>query len=262
MGHQRLGDIPKSQKWSTVVSAVGGGGGFGGFVATEDLATLTLDAASEGLDYAKNDPTLRHTFYLLTQLVLAAREPDWRERLAAHGIRLEEHSTLFDFTAELQEAIEDHALNSGGLSDIGQIAQQAACEAVSSLAAPKARTLFGEGSAELQDAVREFSTKAGFRRLGHEFFGGFMARFLNFYLSRLVPGETSGRFGGASGQTAFNQRLRAHCMQSAQIVRDFCGDWYSKTEFQQGITPDNTSGFMAVALDKLRAELQKQREGQ
>jgi hypothetical protein len=44
-------------------------------------------------------------------------------------------------------------------------------------------------------------------------------------------------------------------------VQDFCGDWYSKTEFQHGIDLQNTSGFMAVALKKLQAELQKQREG-
>src|SRR5690606_8324172 len=131
----------------------------------------------------------------------------------------------------------------------------------SSLAAPKSRTLFGEGSAEVQDAIREFSTKAGFRRLGHAFFGGFMARFLNFYLSRLVASQTSGQFAGASQQIAFNEQLRTHCMQSAQIVRDFCGDWYSKTEMQQRITPENTTRVMAVDLDKLRAELKKQREG-
>lgn len=262
MGHQRLGEIPKSQRWITVVAAVAGAGGTQAAPSSvAEIARLTLDAASDGLERAKHDPGLRYTFYLLTQLVLAARESDWRDRLARHGIVLQEDSSLFDLTVGLQQVIEDHVLSRGGSSDVGEIAQQAACEAVAALAGPNARTLFGQGSAELQDAVRQLSTRAGFRRLGQHFFGRFTARFLNFYLSRVTAGAGSGPLAGVPTQSRFNDELSTHCHQSARIVRDFCGDWYSKTEFKEGITPENTSRFMAVALDKLRAEIEKQRGG-
>lgn len=261
MGHQRLGDIPKSQRWTTVVAAVAGAGGTGVAPSSvAEIARLTLDAAAQGLERAKNDPGLQYTFYLLTQLVLVAREPDWRDRLARHGITLQEDSSLFDLTAGLQQVVEDRVLSSGAASDVGEIAQQAACEAVATLTGPNARTLFGQGSAELQDAVRQLSTKAGFRRLGQHFFGRFMARFLNFYLSRVTAGHGSGPLAGVAELSQFNDGLSTHCYQSARIVRDFCGEWYSKTEFQEGISPENTSRFMAVALDKLQAELEKQRE--
>ncbi len=59
--------------------------------------------------------------------------------------------------------------------------------------------------------------------------------------------------------TQVNGALQTHCEQSARIVRDFCGQWYSKTEFTEGIDPENTARFMAVALDKLRKELGQQR---
>jgi hypothetical protein len=42
-------------------------------------------------------------------------------------------------------------------------------------------------------------------------------------------------------------------------VRDFCGQWYSKTEYMEGINPENTSRFMAIALRKLSRQLAKQR---
>ena len=68
MGHQRLGDIPKSQKWATVVASVasgggglGGGGSSGGYVA--DVADRTLDAAAAGLERAIGDEGLRFTFF-------------------------------------------------------------------------------------------------------------------------------------------------------------------------------------------------------
>src|ERR1043165_1319376 len=118
MGHQRLGDIPKSKKWSAVVAAVAGGGtaaaGSAGLEnAVSEIADLTLDAATAGLQRAIDDPGLRFSFYLLTQIVLAAREPDWQERLGQLGIRLSTESTLFDFTAELQDAIDRHLTSRG-----------------------------------------------------------------------------------------------------------------------------------------------------
>ena len=267
MGHQRLGDIPKTQKWQNVVAKVAGGdlGIQGAGISpdiVQEIASETLTAAEGGLIQAIDDPGLRYTFYVLTQIVLAAREPEWRASLDALGIHLSGDSSLFDLTSEIQAVIDDHLSSRGGASDISEIAQQAAGEAIAKLAGPKAVTLFGSGSDELQDAVRDLSTKAGFSRLGQGFFGGFMARFLNFYLSRITATQTAGpRFSQGGDLTQFNEALSTHCHQSARIVHDFCGEWYSKTNFQQGIDLANTSGFVAVALKKLKAEIQQQREG-
>src|SRR4051812_29862004 len=165
MGHQRLGDIPKTQKWQNVVAKVAGDGLEAQGAATQvnvlrEIASETLAAAEGGLLKAIDDPGLRFTFYLLTQIVLAAREPQWRARLEGLGIRLSDDSSLFDLTSEVQSVIDDHLSTRGGSSDISEIAQQAAGEAIAKLAGPKAVTLFGAGSDELQDAVRELSTKA------------------------------------------------------------------------------------------------------
>jgi len=268
MGHYRLGDIPKTQSWTNVVASVTGarrsGAGTGGLSGTSvaGIAEQTLDAAQAGLDRAIEDAGFRYTFFLLTQIVLAARASNWQEALRDLGIHLEDESGIFDFTAEVQDVIDDHVLRRGESTDVSEMAQQAAGAALAALAGSESRTLFGSGSAELQDAVRTLSTKTGFSRLGQHFFGNFMSRFLNFYLSRVTAGRVGGdRLRQVGELTRFNQSLDDHCHQSARIVRDFCGQWYSKTEFQQGISLENTSGFMAVALRKLRDELERQKEG-
>lgn len=262
MGHQRLGDIPKSRRWESVVAAVarGSGGATGGGGVSfpiDEIAARTLDAAAMGLERAIGDTGLSFTFFLLTQLSLAAREQDWRPRLRRLGIRLSDNDSLFDLTTCIQQAIDDHIEVHGRPTDVSEMAQQAAGEAIATLAGPNARTLFGSGSAELQDAFRHLSTRAGFSGLGQRFFGAFMTRFLNFYLSRV----SAGQINGVKGLSRFNDELAAHCQQSAQIVHDFCGEWYSKTEWQTGIDIDNSSRFMAVALRKLHDELRKQRVG-
>lgn len=44
------------------------------------------------------------------------------------------------------------------------------------------------------------------------------------------------------------------------LKQDFSGQWFSKTEYLQGITTENVQGFIAVALKKLDAELEEQRD--
>ncbi len=121
-------------------------------------------------------------------------------------------------------------------------------------------TLFGSGRDELRAAIRELSSKKGFSDLGQKFFGRFLACFLNFHLSRITAAQLGGeRLQQVGDLSLFNEVLRSHCEQSARIVRDFCGEWYSKTEFHEGINLDNTSRFMAVALKKIQAELKRQK---
>jgi hypothetical protein len=271
VGHQRLGDVPKTKKWTSVVEKITGGGGHGsssvaagGSPAStvSEAAREILVAAEEGFQEVKNDTGFRYTVYLLTQLVLAARQVDWQSGLNSLGINLGYDATVFDLTGEFHRVIDDYRRRHGGSVTVGEMAQQAAGEALSHLAKDNAVTLFGRGRDELQWAVKKLSTKAGFCDLGQRFFGNFTARFLDFYASKIIP-RRAGKpgFESVGDFNDFKQALFDHCHQSAKIVHDFCGQWYAKTQWEKGIDPDNTAGLVAHALDKLRDELRKQREG-
>lgn len=274
MGHTRLGVIPKTKRFVQVVAAMTGaasGGEAGGgdepvqrrsALLPDDvpqIAGQVLKAAQGGLIAAVEDEGLRYTVYLLTQIVLAARTENWQELLRQAGIDLPRDATPFDLTTEVQRAIDDHLAARAAVTDVSEIAQQAAGEALLTLTAPKADTLFG---ADLQPALHALSTKAGFSDLGQQFFSQFMYRYLNFYLSRITAKYTGGERLPTVGELArFNKTLETHCYQSARIVHDFCGGWYSKTNFEQGINQHNTSNFLRIALQKLRRELAQQEEG-
>jgi hypothetical protein len=263
MGHTRLGRIPTSQKWKQVVTTLASNDySTVSTTADDDVANIAanaLEAAEAGLDSAIEDPALRYTFYLLTQIVLAAREGDWESRLIPFGIQLSGDATLFDLTSTLQSAIDDYRFQRSAASDIGEMAQRAAGEALFDLASPRARTLFGEGREELTQAIKRLATRSGFAQLGQNFFGTLLADFLNFHLSRATASQLgSPRLRQVGDLSRFNDALRRHCQQSAKIVHDFCGEWFSKTEFREGISLANTSNFMAVAVKKLRDELREQ----
>jgi len=266
MGHQRLGEIPKTQKWKSVIEKIAGVGGIsvgtsGGHFEVNQIAATILEAAEGGLVESVKDPGLLSTVYLLTQIVLAARQENWQAALDRIGIKLETDATVFDLTAEVQRVIDVDVCRHGRPTTIGEIARQAAGETLAELTRNEAVNLFGTGREELQLAVKKLSTKAGFSDLGQRFFGNFAARYLDSYASRIVPGMAgTGTFESVQDFSDFQNSLRLHCFQSAKIVHDFSGEWYSKTEWEQGIDRENTGGFVAVALEKMRQELKRQRE--
>jgi hypothetical protein len=264
VGHTRLGTLPKTYKWQDLVQRIAGSRVSGGVLRAssyvEAIAAQTLEASRSGLNNAKHDSGVVYAFYLLTQVALASRSANWEGGLARHGIRLPSDSTLFDLTSEMQAAVDRHvSRSSSGATDLSEMAQQSLGEALMSLASTRAANLFGGSGDEVRNAIRALSTKKGFGELGQRFFGSFVARFLNFYLSRATAAALGGpRLPDLADVAEFNEALRTHCDQSARIVRDFCGEWFSKTAYEEGINPKNASRFLAVAVRKLSNELEQQ----
>jgi hypothetical protein len=266
VGHTRLGTLPKTRKWNELLKHIAQPRLSSNVAETaaadvNAIAARTLGASQHALAKVAQDPGVGYTFYLLTQLALASRTSDWETALDQHGIRLSSASTVFDLTVELQGAIDRYLLRTQpGPTDLSEMAQQSAGEALLSLAGLRTANLFGGSSADAKNAIRSLSTKAGFGKLGQRFFGRFVARFLNFYLSRATAATLgSTRVQNLGDIAEFNKALDLHCQQSARIVRDFCGDWYSKTEYQKGIELSDASKFVAVAVKKLGKELKQQR---
>ena len=286
MGHIRLGTIPTSLPWRRVVAAVIAPGGEGtssggghvladrgvafdrphseaddkgavGSIAT--IAATTLEAARASLRHAKRDEGLRFTFYLLTQVALASRNDNWIEQLAAQGVTLRASDSIADLTAAFHSAVDERLEQPGARSDLADMAQRAAGHALCHLASQKADTLFGSSGEHLRYAVRPISSARGFGKLSQLFFGSFLTQFLNFYLSRITASQLGrGFIGQLSDITDFNTALRRHCDQTAGIITDFASEWYSKTEYKHGVDAKRAGGFVAVAIDKLQAELERQ----
>lgn len=273
MGHQRLGPIPKTRAFSKVIELVSGfpsGGGGSGAESNKSIledveliASATLEAAKDGLDQVSRDEGLIDVFFVLTQLVLAARDEEgWRARFERLGIRLQDNAGMFEFASELRHVIQDRFDDRGIYTDIAEMARKAAIDSIKSLVADKAITLFGTGAVELRDAIRELSTKKGFARLGRSFFAGFLSQYLNFYLSKATPNAVrEGRLDGVEGIREFEAALNRYCFESAKVVEEFCGTWYTKREWQEGINPQNAANAASFAVSKLRSELEKQGGG-
>ena len=256
MGHVRLGSLPRTRKWREVVGLIAGGAG------VDEVAGATSQAAQKGLDLAHDDPGLCHAVWLLTKIALAARTDEFGIALEATGIPAPPQPSLFDIVGGFTDALDQHLSRTGGRSDIGEMAQLAAVETLTSLIGERSASLFGTTSAEVKQAVCAFSTKKGFSSLAHDFFSRFTQRFLTYHLGRELSNHVggNGRFANPAEHTEFVRQLGVHCKEAALIVREFSGGWYSKANFEDGISQTKARNFVNFALTKLRRELKMRGE--
>jgi hypothetical protein len=252
MGHALLGELPDTAPWRKVVELIAAGA----FAA--DVAQATIQAAEKGLLLATDDRGLSYAVYLLSQIVLASRSENFAANLNLADIRVQAEPTTLDVVAAFTEAVDRQLWEKGGRTDLGEMAQLAAVETLTSQVSIRSGRLYGTSAADVKDSIREMSTRAGFARFYREFFARFTQRFLTYHLGRqlsLHVGGPNERFANLEQHNEFLGRLRTHCREAALIVQEFAGDWYSKAHFEGGITQGKARGFVNKCLDKLRKEL-------
>lgn len=251
MGHLRLGELPRTRKWNEVVELVKSE------ADVDEVAAATLDAAEKGLRNAADDEGLNRAMWLLTQLPLAARNPKFVERLGELGIRVGNTPEVIELVAGFSDAVDSHMSKAGGRSDLGEMAQMAAAEALTAVLSSRSRSLFGTTPEDVRRELAALATPKQFGLLARDYFARLVRRYLGFYLSRELSNHVGGgrRFANIGAHSDFDRALDLHCRQAARIVEEFSGSWFSKSDFEGGITPAKARRFGHVAFKKLRAEL-------
>ena len=252
MGHTRLGTLPRTKPWNNVADLVAGS------ASAEAVVAATLDAAQRNLAVAADDPVLRRTFWLLTQLPTAALDEDFGRALQSLGLDVSDAPSAIELTAGFSQAI-DRFVATTGRSRAGELAQMSAVETLTSVLRDRTANLFGATAADVKREVGKLATEKQFGLLARTFFARFMDRFLNYFISRELPLHVGQgrRFLDRDAEKEFNEALALHCQQAAEIIESFAGAWYSKARFERDLSEERTAGFLGYSLKKLRSELQR-----
>ena len=216
-------------------------------------------AAEAGFHQAANDDGVARVVWLLCQLPLAARDSEYTQRLAALGMSVADVPTLVELVGAFTDAVDTHVGLLGGRTDIGEMAQMAAVETLTSILAQRTQSLFGVSPEDVRRELAALATTKQFGILASDFFARITRRYLTFFLSRELSNHIGGerRFANMAEHREFNRALDFHCHQASRIVEVFAGGWFSKTNWERGITPEDARGFTAGALKKLRSELKR-----
>jgi len=251
MGQQRFTGLPRTAKWRRLFEQLVTGEG----LASEDvrrLAALTVEAAATGFQRAEEDEGLRYTFYVLTEMGLAGQQPDWRSYLSGIGVQVADDPCPLDLTAGIQAAIDDHISAEAHPTDLGEIAQEAAGEALITFAAVDA-SILRRGRGELDHLMRRIASPTGFARLGQLFFGLLTARFINFYLSRISADQVgTDRIPTIADLSRLNDALRGHCEKSASGAADDCRQWFVEAGWAEHPIQKAAGKLLSDALTGIR----------
>jgi hypothetical protein len=255
MGHLRLGVLPAGRRWNQVVELLATGGEIGA------LAEATAHAAEAEFRRASGDPALRYTVWLLTQLPLAARSPQFAARLGELGFEAGSEQSLLGLVSGLTSAIDAHVSDRGDRTDLGELARLAAAESLSAAISAGLPSLFETTAGDVRLELGKLTNKDRFAKMTRDFFARLTLKTLEYYISRELPNHVGPGKALASidKQIEFRGALERHCREASLIVEEFAGGWYSKANYKGGITPAQAQAFTEYTLTKMRAELRARR---
>jgi hypothetical protein len=257
MGHLRLGRLPKTRRWAEVIDLLDVGAD-----GPAALADAVIRAAEHRLRQLARDQGLGYNFWLLTRVAWAARGQDFVESLSALGINVGPDASSLQVIAQVADRVRAELSSAPSSGDFAEIGSLALRTALTDTVAQQSPSFFGSSLDDLQNAFRAYSTQVQFGRLAHRFFSDFFARVLRSYVDREMANHvgTSGGLANLRESRQFLDALDLHARQSARIVEDFAGGWYSRHNWESRgeVSREETQRFMAYALRKLRSELKQQ----
>lgn len=217
MGHIRLGNLPRTKKWQEVVGLLDTGAG------TPQIAAKTLDAAKLGLEEAASDPALVHSFWLLTQLPLCARADDFVTALNKAGITVTSTPTLLELVGGFADAVDDHVRETGGRTDLGEMAQMGAAESLTATLRQETGSLFVTTPADVQRELANLATPKNFSLLARDFFSRLSERYLTSFLSRELSNNRKTPISALRRENCSGRRSRSITGGASSMIGQSAG---------------------------------------
>ena len=252
MGHLRLGRLPKTRRWSEVVDLLEADP-----TDAARITSATVVAAEAHLQSLPRNDSLTYAFWLLLRIATAAQSKTFVRDVRRLGLTVSADTSAIELIGEVANEIRRRFQDTSGQGATTELASLAVRRALTETVGSFGGSLFGSTVDDLQSAFRRFSTKDQFSEVAYGFFADFTARLLTSYLDRELSNHVE---GSISERMEVASAIDLHARQSAAIMREFAGGWYSKQNWETKgeITLDDAQRFVAVALRKLRMELQQE----
>ncbi len=256
MGHRRLGRLPKTIGFKKLMALLG--------AQERDVATvaeLTTKETKKKLEELAEDPVINYCHWLLTRIAWVSRRDDFADCLRSVGIEVPSDALAVHFVSRVADHVSNEIQKRKATSVFSDMAEQALRQTLTETISEKSRTLFGTRLTDVQAACKTYSTQSGFGHLSRRFYANLMSRYVNYFVQRELSNRVSpGTLGDISVNSAFTVQLSNYCWQSAKIIEDFSGGWYSLHSWEKKgeISENDVRPFTAYALKKIRMELARE----
>lgn len=230
MGHQLFRNPPTIREWSEILTLIDKGAGI------EQISNLTLRTCETEFHDCRNDRGVQRATYLLLNIPFAVETDDSASQLRDLGIFVTDNGCFFEFLGAVQINLDQLIQHKGPKSDLDEMAQQALIETFAHFNQPEIGEGLFEGIAlegkELswQERLASFAQPQNFSVLARRFFGRFLFRSLDYFLSRTLYQyrNVTDRFAYLGDERDYTERLEKHCFKCAEILHPFTNEWHFK----------------------------------
>ena len=252
MGHIRLGELPKTKRWSQVVRLMDDP-----VAPIEAVAGAIIAAAEQAYRGAGADPGIVESLRAMAILADASRSADFAAQLREGGYPIAGNEDAIGLLRVILRETEDRFGPTAQRSVFSEFALGALQESLTGTVTTQTGSLFLSGLDDAQDAYRQVSTERGFARLSRLFFARLLARSLRYFTDQAAANRlgAGGRLNTEAELAAFNDAVDQYGREASRVVEDFAGAWYSKRRWKGGV--DQTEGLAALAMRKLADELRR-----
>jgi hypothetical protein len=253
MGHERIGYLPKTKKWATVVSEVTN--------YTSNDNTQIVNISKQTLKNVRykfkniiSDSGVNSAFEYLVLLTLIPKTNNWKKFLLNKGIILGNNFNLLEVVANGKKYIEKNESS----KEYSAFAIQSLSDSISLWAnKTKQGNLFTSHNSQ-KEIWKTASTGSGFCELSRIFFSKFTERYLKYFLER----EAFGKIRNLSTLNVFTSDLRnhidsisIHAFEISKITQSFSAGWYNKNIKATLPSQENIRSFVDYSFKKINSEL-------
>ena len=174
MGHERVGFLPRTERWNVLVAQLGSI--YAAAQPVSSIANQTLRNVRSSYESLCNDPVVRDVFLFLVRLARACRFSDAKAELNRSGIQVPDEPTLLSIIRSLRQHVPPTQIS----SEYAQLAIAAAADALSQWDeenATRQPPLF-RPSEDFFDGWRSLGDGSGFCELSRLFFAKSTERYL------------------------------------------------------------------------------------
>lgn len=261
MGHERIGYLPRTNRWNAIVNMIGD------FSPSDNNITQIAKATSKNVrsrfDRISDDDGVIAAFKYIILLAHASKLKNPFTLLSEYQINLPQTFNIFELTQSIQQYITKNE-NS---KEYSTFATQSMIDAVSEWTKSNQmqQSLVFDKNVNPFEIWTKAANGSGFCELTRIFFASFTERYLKYFLER----EASSKIDNLFDRVKFNNQLEMHvdkisrhAFETSKISQSFSAGWYNKN-VKNGIPSDNTiRGFLSFTFQKLNSELLKEEKGE
>ncbi len=259
MGHERIGFLPRSKQWTSIVNMLSDFDS--GNIPIAQISYNTLNNIKKLYEKMPYDESVIKSILFLTLLSISSNKENPEKFLNKYNIAINKNPSLFSILKSAKEYITTQTDS----LEINKIAVDSVLNVLTLYARNNETQQISFFPNEEKNIWQNIGTGTAFCDLARGFFANFTDHYLRYFLER----EAAHSIDDYKTIECFSQKLTeqtqmisTHAFETSKIMQSFAAGWFNKYAVNGVPSVNKVSDFLNLSFKKMRAEFQREAEEQ